>query len=66
MRCGIFYLSYRPGPDKVPFTLSDGRCVFIRCIEVECADVSEALDMAEPIKGESLMNTHALNKKDAR
>lgn len=64
MRVGIFYISR--GEDAVDVAgavacpLPGGGSVRIRISEVQADSLEDALDMAEPLPGESLMNTHEL------
>jgi len=66
MRIGIFYLSTDPATvpgargTRTPLLLPGGGQAWVRVEETEAEDELAALDMAQPVEGESLMNTHAL------
>lgn len=59
---GIFYISTnRPAMMGTMIETSPSRRrVFVRCEEVRVDGLEEALDMARPEPGESVMNTHWL------
>lgn len=60
MRIGIFYFSLNPKPDA-SFVNPVG---YVRCEQVDAPSLDKALYMANPMPGESVMNTHPLDPTD--
>ncbi|MEE9401912.1 MAG: hypothetical protein V3V47_01815 [Desulfobacteria bacterium] len=55
MKAANFYFSLTPGENRQPIKTSLG-FVYIRVEEMDVNHVGEALDVAEPIGDESVMN----------
>lgn len=71
MKVGIFYISYEPSLDGQPLFYDGGSRVTIRVEVIDCGGLGvhplqEALDMANPRPGESVMNAHYLTAEDAK
>lgn len=54
----VFYLSWKPGKDRQEIALPNGRKGYIR-VELHPGSDQDALDKANPLEDETVMNSHS-------